>query len=340
MKSFSHRLPVLGALAASAFLSAPIRAQTTPVAPVAAPIAGPAGVAATVNNDRILSADLDRATNALKADYPALAANTEGTRTQIAQFRRDLLEKLINLRLVQQEAARLKISIAPDDLKAALTQYKVANNIKDDAELTAQLAKEGKTIANLRALLSAGLAGEKLTQTWIADVTVSDADIVKFYADNPDLFVEPESARARHILIAVKAGATAAERAQALARANQVFKQAQGKNADFAKLVKDNSQDAQSREAGGVVATFWLNYKAIEDAIFATPQGKVTGPIESDFGYHIIRVDAKTPARKRALSEVRGDPALKAAVLIDKRQKRIAARMTALRASAKIQKFV
>lgn len=340
MNPIIRRLPALGALAASAFLSRPAHAQTIPTAPISAPVAGPAGVAAMVNNDRILIADLDRATTALKADQPALAADTPAARGQIAQFRSDLLEKLINLRLVQQEAARLKIVSAPADLNAALTQYKVANGLKDDAELSAQLAKEGKTIADLRALLNAGLAGEKLTQSWIADVTVSDADIAAFYKDNPDLFVEPESARARHILIMVKAGATANERAQALARATQIVKQAQNKNADFVKLVQADSEDAQSREAGGVVAPFWLNYHAIEDAIFATPAGRVVGPIESDFGYHIIKVDAKTPAHTHPLSEVRGDPALKAAVLIDKRQKRIAARMTALRASAKIQKFV
>ena len=105
--------------------------------------------------------------------------------------------------------------------------------------------------------------------------------------------------RARHILIAVKPVASDADKQKAKAKAMDVLKQAKAKKADFYKLAAQYSDDPGSKEQGGDLGFFARGemVPAFEAAAFATPAGQITGPVESEFGYHIIKVEEKSPRR-------------------------------------------
>lgn len=138
-------------------------------------------------------------------------------------------------------------------------------------------------------------------------ISVSEQEVADAYRANAASFGQPEQRSASHILIAVDAGADAATRAQARAKATALYQTLQQSPARFAELARSESQDPGSAEAGGSLGSFARGamVKPFEDAVFDMKPGEIRGPVESEFGYHIIRLDAIEPARTPPLAEVR-----------------------------------
>jgi peptidyl-prolyl cis-trans isomerase D len=149
-----------------------------------------------------------------------------------------------------------------------------------------------------------------LSSQAVADqITVSDADIQSYYEQNTKRYAVEEQRRASHILIGVKKGASDADKASAKAKAQKVLEQARKNPNDFAKLAKENSNDPGSAERGGDLDFFGkgMMVKPFEDAAFKLKEGEISDLVESDFGYHIIRVTGVKPAAARSLDEVKGE---------------------------------
>ncbi len=111
---------------------------------------------------------------------------------------------------------------------------------------------------------------------------------------------------ARHILVRPEGEGEEAWR-KAQERAMAVLRKAQAPGADFAALAKEFSEDPGSKESGGDLGWFERGrmVKEFEEAVFAMQPGEVKGPVRSQFGYHIILLEGKRPARQKPLSEVR-----------------------------------
>ncbi len=137
---------------------------------------------------------------------------------------------------------------------------------------------------------------------------VNDAEIKSYYEDHIDEFKESEQAHARHILIRVVPGAGPDADAEAKVRAEQVAKLARS-GVDFATLAEKHSEDPGSRSRGGDLGWFGRGsmVKEFEDAVFGAKPGDIVGPVKSQFGYHIIRVEGFRPARVKPLDEVKDE---------------------------------
>lgn len=140
-------------------------------------------------------------------------------------------------------------------------------------------------------------------------IEVAETDIKTFYDQNIARYKTPEQRRASHILINAPKDASAADKAAAKAKAEKILEQVRKSPGDFAKLAKENSQDSVSAERGGDLNFFGIGdmVKPFEDAAFALKEGEISGLVQSDFGFHIIRVtDIKAPTT-RELSEVKAN---------------------------------
>src|SRR4029079_13072051 len=137
-------------------------------------------------------------------------------------------------------------------------------------------------------------------------VGLKPMQVEDFYKNNPDQFKQPERVRASHILITVPEGADAATKAQAKAKAQQILKDVKS-GKDFAALAKQHSQDPGSAQNGGDLGFFQQGQMVgpFNDAAFSLKPGATSGLIETQFGYHIIRVAEKQPERTVPLDEVR-----------------------------------
>jgi peptidyl-prolyl cis-trans isomerase D len=134
---------------------------------------------------------------------------------------------------------------------------------------------------------------------------VEESELRSYYESHKDEFLEGEQANARHILIKVAPDATEAERTDAELHAKGVAQIARS-GADFGELAAKHSDDTGSAAAGGDLGWFGRGrmVKEFEDAVFSAKPGEIVGPIKSQFGYHIIRVDGFRPEHQRPFEEV------------------------------------
>jgi len=140
-----------------------------------------------------------------------------------------------------------------------------------------------------------------------AGITVSDQAVADYYAANASKFGQPEQRSASHILIAVDKNADAASRAKAKAKATELGQELQKTPGRFAELARTQSQDPGSAAQDGSLGSFGrgMMVKPFEDAVFSMKPNEIRGPVESDFGYHIIRLDGIQAAKVAPLAEVR-----------------------------------
>ena len=143
-----------------------------------------------------------------------------------------------------------------------------------------------------------------------ATITIDPAEVRKRYDENPRLFGKVEERDAAHILIAVKPDASAEEKAAAKQKAEEIAVQARKNPAQFAEMAKKLSQDPGSAAQGGDLgfsARDGSMVKPFEDAVFAMNKaGEIAGPVQSDFGWHIIKLVAIQPAQQQPFDQVKG----------------------------------
>jgi peptidyl-prolyl cis-trans isomerase D len=138
-------------------------------------------------------------------------------------------------------------------------------------------------------------------------VSVSDAEVADAYKANLKKFTTPEQRSASHILVNVKKGMSSAEKAAAKAKAEAILAEVKKAPADFAKIATAKSEDASSAQAGGDLGVIERGAlpSAVENAIDKLKEGEIAGPVESDFGYHIVKLTKLVPATVRPLEEAK-----------------------------------
>src|SRR5271166_3286187 len=140
-------------------------------------------------------------------------------------------------------------------------------------------------------------------------LTLTDAQLQTYFeeqkAKNPEAFTQPEQRRVSHILIQAS---TPKDEAAAKAKAEDLLKRIQG-GEDFAKLAKENSQDPGSAPQGGDLG--WSERKVwvapFAEAAFSMKEGEIRGPVKTQFGYHILRLDAIQAASEKTFEQSRAD---------------------------------
>jgi peptidyl-prolyl cis-trans isomerase D len=136
-------------------------------------------------------------------------------------------------------------------------------------------------------------------------IQISDAQVESYYNSHKDQYRTPERVQARHILIKTT-GKTPAEITQLKAKAEDLLKQIKG-GADFAKLAATNSEDPGSAAKGGDLG--WIvrgqMVKNFEDSVFSLKPKEISDVITTEYGFHIIQVMEREPARLRTLEEVK-----------------------------------
>ncbi len=140
-------------------------------------------------------------------------------------------------------------------------------------------------------------------------VSVNDAQLKAYYeeqkAKTPERFTQAERRRVRHILLQV---ADPKEDAAAKAKAESILKRAQA-GEDFAKLAKEFSQDTGSAGQGGDLGfserKVWV--VPFADAAFSMKEGEIRGPVKTQFGYHILKLEGIQPTAVKTFEESKAE---------------------------------
>jgi peptidyl-prolyl cis-trans isomerase D len=139
-------------------------------------------------------------------------------------------------------------------------------------------------------------------------ITLSDKDLHDYYEQNKARYTVAEERRARHILIAADKDASADARAKAKARAEALLAEVRKAPASFAELAKKNSADTGSAPQGGDLdwsARGGMVSKALEDAVFALKPGEIAPLVESEFGFHVVKLEAVRGGETKSFDSVR-----------------------------------
>lgn len=252
---------------------------------------------------------------------------------------RQALQQAIVRELLFQEAVRRKI--AADDAQVEQTYNEARVRFKDDKAWEAMLKGQGwdpQTFRNelrvhhtIQALL-AKVAEE-------AQIQATDQEAQAFYDSHPAVFDAGERVRASHILVRIPEGAAGAGKEEVRKKADALLQRVRAKE-DFAALARQSSEDPGSAKNGGDLGAFGRGQMVppFEQAAFALKPGEVSGIVETPFGFHIIKVTERIPARKLAFAEVKDR--LKLEMAQQKRQRAQQSFVNSLRAKAKIEAFL
>ncbi|MDT7883355.1 MAG: SurA N-terminal domain-containing protein [Thermoflexus sp.] len=242
---------------------------STPVAPTALPSPTPMALAARVNGAPIPLAEFERRLAAYEQEWRRNGLDPQSAegRQRLAALPRQILEGMIEEVLIEQHAARMGITVSPEEVEAALAQL-----IQESGGVEAfrqRLAALGMTEEEFRRNQRAAMLAQKVFQQLTADL--------------PEV---AEQVHARHIQVSQEDLAR-----QLLARLQQ--------GEDFIELARRYSEDVATRELGGDLGWFargTLAVPELEEAAFATPPGQVTW-VTTPRGYHLLWVVEKDPAR-------------------------------------------
>ena len=275
-----------------------VAATPASVAPVAVvPVAvAPAGVA-RVNGTTIDARELRRAKKVM------LRGQTIPP-DQNAAADKQAVEQLISAELLYQAAAKVEIKDLDKQIDAKLAQGK--ERFKDEQGFKNAIKELEMDEKELREYTRRDLLISQFVESaFVVKTVVSDAEIRSFYDKNPDKFAREESVKASHILIGVDSSASADDKKKAREKADKLKKELAG-GADFATLAKGNSTCPSSQQ-GGDLGSFGKGQMvpAFEKAAFALKPGEVSDVVETQFGYHIIKLTEKTAAATTDFKDVK-----------------------------------
>lgn len=228
------------------------------------------------------------------------------------------LERLIDHAVMRGEALRRGLAPGPAEIDAKMKS--VVASAGGDERFDARLAENGLTRARFRDWVSGHLAVSALEAAVRQDATVSVTDVADRYAAQASEFVKPASAEVSMLYFRVMPFSTTAAveamQASAITAANE--------------WRPETDPEALAKRLGARYVNMGVVHEGaaiegLEEAVAQTAAGAVTGPVKTVFGYHVVRIGERTPARQMSLDEVR--PQIEAAL----REKRAAAALEALR---------
>ncbi|AKG34559.1 peptidylprolyl isomerase [Paenibacillus durus] len=203
------------------------------------------------------------------------------------------LQSMITQELVDQEAAKAKITVTDADINNEIEDLK--KQFGGEEGLNSALSQSGMTMDVLKEQLPLQVKIRKLLEP---KVKITDKDIQTYFNENKASLGSEEQVRASHILVKTKEEADAIE------------KQLKS-GGDFAALAKEKSGDPGSKDKGGDLGFFKRSDMVAEfsNAAFKMKVGEVSEPVKSQYGYHIIKVtdhkDAVTPTLEKSKEEIR-----------------------------------
>ncbi len=300
-------LALLGAIALTAtttFAVPASSADTNKTAKAAALFDDP--VIAKGTGVEVKRSQLDDAFVNAKATAAARGATLSDAEREILQSR--LLDELIVSQILNGKATEADKTKATESAEKFIAESRKSFPSEDKFIERLKLNKLNSVDELEKKLVAEAIPNLVLDREMKAQVTVTDADIKKFYSDNPSKFEQAEQVRASHILIGTR-DADGKDLSDALKAEKRKTIEALLKRAkageDFAKLAKDNSEDPGSKDNGGEY-TFPRGQMVpeFEAAAFSLKKaGDISDVVTTSYGYHIIKLSEKISAKTIPLTE-------------------------------------
>lgn len=283
-------------------------------------------LAAKVNGTGIPMSKVESRLNQVELINKNLFQGKDGERAK-REYRNKILDYLINEQLVRQEAVKQKIAVSDKEVDARFNSMVKASkkSLKDIEKI---LKDQGTSVAEFKDGLKTQMIAQKLFQKVTTGIKVTDAQVKDYYEKNKETeFKEPEKVRAQQILTANEEDAKKA-------------KQELDNEADFAAAAKKYSIDPSTKDKGGELPPFTKDQVVPEWAneVFAKNPGEMTGIFKTSFGYHIVKVLEKIPAKEKTFDEVKNS--IKQRLLATERDKAFQEWLSDLKKKSDVKTYI
>ena len=289
---------------------------------------------AVVNGSVITRADFDGEVR--RSQQRALKMGKSLSDSQLSKIKKQVLENLIDRELLYQESQKQGVTVDEAAINEQLRKLK--ERFSSEAEFKSALSKRNLSETALRSQFKRGMAIQQfIDKQFVQKITVSDEESRAYYDGKPDRFKQPEQVHASHILIKVDAGADESRKAEARKKLEMIQTRLR-KGEDFGVLAKEFSEGPSSVK-GGDLGYFRRGQmvKAFEEAAFTLKPGEVSDIVETEFGYHLIKVIDKKPATTMAYKDVKDR--LEDYLKQEKIQKEVRLYVEKLKEKAKVERF-
>lgn len=294
-------------------------------------IARGTGPVARVNGVDVARAGFDRQMDRTEARFQR--AGRDISPALEGRLKENLIRKLVDEELIAQKAKAEGITVDDSELAAKFDEHK--NRFGNDKAFESFLKRTSQSVDDIKDDLRKNLVREKLFAKLSSSEEPTEAAAKEYFEKNQKKYTQREQVKASHILFKVAKTATPEEKGAKKKAAEKALKEAKA-GADFAELAKKYSEGPTAKR-GGDLGKFSRGRMVppFEEAAFKAKVGEIIGPVETQFGFHVIKVFEKTEERQRTYDEVKDSilTSLKA------RAKSRATRevLTALKKDAKIE---
>lgn len=255
-----------------------------------------------VNDEIITQGGLDRILIPIYKQYKELYTGQELAR-KLDEARRNVLQKLIQDKLLLTEAKRRKIEAEDEEIERRIEE--VRRRFPDEEEFKKALERENIVLSELEKRFKERVIIDKLVDMEIRRrVSISPNEIMGYYESHKDEFEEPEKIRLRSILIKISEDRPERE---ALESAKRILARLKV-GANFG-LSAEKYSDGPYAESGGDMG--WVKpgelMARINDLIFTLEENQISNILKTNLGFHIFKVEEKMPSRAKEFREARDE---------------------------------
>ncbi len=218
-------------------------------------------------------------------------------------LKKSVMEELVNEALLEDRAKELDLITTDQEIEDQIKRLKEQNNVKSDEEFAKSLAASGLTVDRLREQLRHSQTLQRVVGREVqAKVDLSDDALRLIYEREKETWRIPEKAHLAEVLIS-----NGDDTALAAKRAKEASDLLKG-GAKFETVVRDFSDGGTKNKGGdlGIVARGELAAD-IDKAVFSIPVGSVSDPIQTRFGWHLVKVLEKMPVSYKPFNDVKAD---------------------------------
>ena len=280
-----------------------------------------AGVVAKVNSKEIMSEDVEIFVKQLIER--AKAMGQEVTPESEKKLREQWTDHMISRALLMEQAKAYKVVVSDEDVEKSMSnpQYQGLSLSKDKL----------RELVNGDLMIHGAIESEIMSK-----VKITDKELEEFYNERKEEMKEPEQVKARHILLKVNETDPQDLKDKQLSKAKEVLKEAKVGKTEFSDLAKKYSE-GPSAPNGGDLGYFPRGrmVPSFETAAFALNPNGISDIVETQFGYHIIKVEDKKNARDIPFEEVK--EAIRENIKVERGNKGIKEWIDKLRNQAKIE---
>ena len=233
------------------------------------------------------------------------AASAAEVEAQQAKLRDTLINDMLAELLLKDRADRMQLTVTEQELNEAVEVMKQRYGITTDDELRASLESAGLTPDQMKARLRETILTNKVFARELRGRNeIDDKELRLRYEREKERYRLPERAEVREIVLAT-ADMEPGILEQRRRLAEEVAEKARN-GVDFARLALDYS-DSPTREKGGELGIVEKGelLQALDLAVFAAPAGTIAGPVETQYGLHILKVEKRIPSEVPGFEAVR-----------------------------------